>query len=133
MAHSPKTRQTDASVDAFIDALPLEQQRDDSRTLVKLMGRITKAPPRMWGPSIIGFGSVPLKYASGRELDWPVVAFSPRKAALTLYLSSDIKRHQQLLDQLGRHKTGQGCLYVKRLSDVDMKVMEELVKVAVKG
>jgi hypothetical protein len=120
-------------VEDFINALPVEQQRDDSRTLATLMGRITKEPPKLWGTAIIGFGRAPLQYASGRELDWPIIAFSPRKTALTLYLTCDIKQYQHLLEQLGKHTTGVGCLYIKRLSDVDAKVLEKLVKVAAKG
>lgn len=131
MPTEAKTRPTTASVDDFIATLPTEQQRDDSRTLVTLMGRHTGQPPVLWGPNIIGFGSMPLKYASGRELDWPVIAFSPRKTALSIYLTCDIKQYQALLEKLGKHKTGVGCLYIKRLSDVDAKVLEKMVKVAV--
>ena len=131
MPAEAKTRPTTASVDDFIAALPTEQQRTDSRTLAALMSRHTGQPPVLWGPNIIGFGSTHLKYASGRELDWPVIAFSPRKTALTLYLTCDIKQHQALLDKLGKHKTGVGCLYIKRLSDLDAKVLEKMVKVAV--
>lgn len=127
----PKTRPTTASVSGFIDGLATEQQRSDSRDLIKLMQDTTQEPPVLWGPNIIGFGSMPLKYASGRELDWPIIAFSPRKTALTLYLTCDIKQYQPLLDKLGKHSTGVGCLYIKRLSDVDGKVLEKLVKVAV--
>jgi hypothetical protein len=130
MPAAPKTRPTTASVEAFIDALPNEQQRTDSRALVKLMQGVTKETPVMWGPGIIGFGSTPLKYANGKELDWPIIAFSPRKTALTLFFTCDIKQYQPLLEVLGKHSTGVGCLYIKRLSDVDGKVLEKLVKVA---
>ncbi len=129
---APKTRPTTDSIDAFIDALPKEEQRDDSRTLIKLMQAATRQPPILWGSAIIGFGSTPLKYANGKELDWPIIAFSPRKAALTLYLTCDIKQYESHLQKLGKYSTGVGCLYVKRLSDVDAKVLEKLVKVAVK-
>jgi hypothetical protein len=132
MAAEAKTRPTTANVDDFIAALPTEQQRTDSRTLVHLMSRHTGHGPVLWGPNIIGFGSVPLKYASGRELDWPIIAFSPRKTALTLYLTCDIEQYRHLLDKLGKHTTGVGCLYIKRLGDVDAKVLDKLVKVAVK-
>lgn len=131
MPTEPKTRPTTASVSDFIAALPTEQQRSDSHALVKLMQDATQQKPVLWGPNIIGFGSVPLKYASGRELDWPIIAFSPRKTALTLYLTCDIKQYQPLLEKLGKHSTGVGCLYIKRLSDVDSKVLGKLVKVAV--
>jgi len=131
MPTEAKTRPTTASVSDFIEALPTEQQRADSRTLVALMGRHTGQPPVLWGANIIGFGSMPLKYASGRELDWPVIAFSPRKTALSIYLTCDIQEYQPLLEKLGKHKTGVGCLYIKRLSDVDAKVLEKMVQVAV--
>ncbi|MEX1132193.1 MAG: DUF1801 domain-containing protein [Flavobacteriales bacterium] len=130
MPAEAKTRPTTASVSDFLDALPTEQQRNDSRALVKLMQDSTQEKPVLWGPSIIGFGSMPLKYASGRELDWPIIAFSPRKTALTIYLTCDIKQYQPLLEKLGKHSTGVGCLYIKRLSDVDSKVLAKLVKVA---
>lgn len=132
MATEAKTRPTTANVDDFIAALPTEQQRDDSRNLVQLMSRHTGHGPVLWGPNIIGFGSTHLKYASGRELDWPIIAFSPRKTALSIYLTCDIKQYEGLLEKLGKHKTGVGCLYIKRLSDVDAKVLEQMVKVAVK-
>jgi hypothetical protein len=128
-----KTKQTEASVEAFIDALPTEQQRDDSRALVKLMSTLAKSPPKLWGPSIIGFGSTTLKYDTGREVDWMQCGFSPRKAAITLYFTCDIARYAADLDRLGKHTTGKGCLYIKRLADVDAKVLEAVVRKAVKG
>jgi hypothetical protein len=127
-----KTKETTASVNAFIDALASEQQRDDSRALVKLMGGITKSAPKLWGPSIIGFGSTTLKYDTGREVEWMQCGFSPRKAAITLYFTCDIAHFADQLEKLGKHTTGKGCLYIKRLSDVNAKVLEALVKKAVK-
>ncbi len=127
-----KTKETTASVDAFIDALASEQQRDDSRALVKLMGGITKNAPKLWGPSIVGFGSTTLKYDTGREVEWMRCGFSPRKAAITLYFTCDIAQYASHLEKLGKYTTGKGCLYIKRLSDVDAKVLEALVKKAVK-
>jgi len=128
-----KTRPTEASVDVFIDALPDERQRDDCRALVRLMGGLTKSPPKMWGPSIIGFGETRLKYASGRELDWMRCGFSPRKGHLSIHLTCDIARYEHHLARLGKHKTGKGCLHIKRLADVDMRAMKELVRAAVKS
>jgi hypothetical protein len=133
MAAEPKTRPTTASVEAFVEALPRAQQRDDSRALIGLMQGITRQPPVLWGPNIIGFGSAPQKYASGRELDWPIIGFSPRKTNFSIYITCDIQQYQALLDQLGTYSTGVGCLYIKRLSDVDAQVLEKLVKAAVKG
>jgi hypothetical protein len=128
-----KTNQTEASVDAFMDALPNEQQRDDSRALVKLMGGITKSPPKLWGPSIVGFGSTTLRYDSDREVEWMKCGFSPRKAAITLYFTCDIAQYGDHLDKLGKHTTGKGCLYIKRLADVDAKVLRALITAAVKA
>lgn len=120
----PKTRPTDESVDAFIDRIDSEARREDCRTLVQLFGKVTGQPAIMWGPAIIGFGSSPMKYANGKEYDWPVAAFSPRKSDLTLYVGLE----DDLLARLGKHKRSQGsCLYIKRLSDVDLRVLEELI------
>jgi len=120
-----KTKETGASVDAFLDGLADEQQRDDSRAIVKMMRKVTGEKPKMWGPAIIGFGSMTLKYASGRELDWMKIGFSPRKGNIVLYgMASDAKAAKDL----GNFKTGKGCLYIKRLADVDEKVLSNLVK-----
>jgi hypothetical protein len=120
-----KTKETGASVDAFLDGLADEQQRDDSRAIVKLMRKVTGEKPKMWGPAIIGFGSMTLKYPSGRELDWMKIGFSPRKGNIVLYgMASDAKAAKDL----GKFKTGKGCLYIKRLADVDEKVLSNLVK-----
>jgi hypothetical protein len=120
-----KTKETGASVDAFLDGLADEQQRDDSRAIVKMMRKVTGEKPKMWGPAIIGFGSMTLKYASGRELDWMKIGFSPRKGNIVLYgMASDAKAAKDL----GKFKTGKGCLYIKRLADVDEKVLSNLVK-----
>jgi hypothetical protein len=125
-----KTRETDESVDAFIDSVDNEQRRSDARALVKIFEKITGEEPRMWGPAIIGFGRTMLKYASGRELEWPRVAFSPRKANMTLYLTLDITEFEVLLADLGPHTTGVCCLYIKRLSDVNAKVLQKLIRTA---
>jgi len=120
-----KTKPTKVSVAAFIAALTDPAQRADAKALVKLMQSATGEKPKMWGPSIIGFGSYHYTYDSGREGDMPVIGFSPRKAATVLYgLSSDARG---LLAKLGKHTTGKGCLYIKKLADVDQKVLETMV------
>ena len=128
-----KTKKTEASVDDFLNRLPSEQTRKDCFEIVKIMKQATKEEPKMWGSSIIGFGSVHLKYASGRELDWMRIGFSPRKQNLTLYLMLGAGNYGALLKKLGKHTTGKGCLYIKKLADVDTKVLKELVNVSVKS
>lgn len=128
-----KTKQTEASVESFIDSLPDEQKRKDSQTIIKLMEKATKEKPKMWGSSMIGFGK--LRYKSprtGREVDWFKLGFSPRKANFSLHLVLDIKKHTDTLKQLGKHKTGVGCLYINKLEDVDIKVLEKMITVAAK-
>lgn len=120
-----KTKETAASVDVFLDSLADEQQRADSRVIVKMMQRITSDKPKMWGPSIIGFGSTTIKYASGRELDWMKIGFSPRKGNIVLY---GLAAEANAAKDLGKFKTGKGCLYIKRLSDVDENVLASLIK-----
>ncbi len=127
-----KTKQNDASVEDFINAVESEQKRKDAYTILELMKTITGEPAKMWGPSIIGFGKVPLKYASGRELEWPICGFSPRKASISLYVSCNISTQQDLLNKLGKHKTGKGCLYINKLTDVNMDVLNELIKTSLK-
>jgi len=127
----PKTRPTQASVAAFIQRQP-EQTRADCRDLVSLMEEVTGEKAVMWGPSIIGFGSYRLVYANGSEADWPVAGFSPRKTDLTLYLLDVFDRHPELMKKLGKYRTGKVCLYIKRLADVDMKVLKELVATSVR-
>jgi hypothetical protein len=122
-----KTNPTKLSVAAFIDALPDQTKRADAKTLVKLMQSVTVEKPKMWGPSIIGFGSYHYKYDSGREGDMPLVSFSPRKAAIVLYSLTGYSHSESLLAKLGKHTTGKGCLYIKKFADVDQKVLEELV------
>src|SRR2546425_2074621 len=114
-----KTRPTKASVAAFIDALTDQTKRADAKVLVKLMQSATGEKPKMWGPSIIGFGSCHYTYESGREGDMPLAGFSPRKAATVLYGLLGLKDTESLLVKLGRHTTGKGCLYIKKLADVD--------------
>jgi hypothetical protein len=122
-----KTKQTQGSVAAFIDSLEDDGRRADAKALVKLMQRATGEKPKMWGPSIIGFGSHHYKYESGREGDTPLVGFSPRKAASVFYGLVGHRDSQAFLAKLGKHTTGKGCLYIKKLADVDRKVLEALV------
>jgi len=126
-----KTQPTDASVAAFVAGLADERQRADSERLIALMSKVTGEPATMWGPSIIGFGSYHYRYASGREGDAPLVGFSPRKTALTLYASAGEDERADLLARLGPHKVGKSCVYVKRLSDVDEQVLADLVRAGV--
>ena len=128
-----KTKKTSASVGAFLDAVPDATTRKDCRTLVQMMKKATKAQPKMWGPSIVGFGDYRYKYESGREGDWFRAGFSPRKNALTLYVMSGFPKHAELMSKLGKHKTGKGCLYIKQLADVDMRVLEQLIERSVKS
>jgi Domain of unknown function (DU1801) len=122
-----KTKPTKLSVAAFIDALTDETRRADAKALVKLMQSATAEKPKMWGPSIVGFGSYHYTYESGREGDMPLAGFSPRKAATVLYGMTGFSESEALLAKLGKHTTGGGCLYIKKLADVDQKVLEALV------
>lgn len=122
-----KTKPTRFSVAAFIDALTDPVRRSDTKALIKLMQNAAGEKPRMWGPSIIGFGSCHYKYESGREGDMPVIAFSPRKAATVLYGVTGFGEATALLAKLGKHSTGKGCLYIKKLSDVDQHTLESLI------
>src|ERR1700728_4079910 len=122
-----KTKPTRQNVAAFIDALTDPTRRAEARGLIKLMQKATGERATMWGPSIIGFGSYHFKYESGREGDMPLAGFSPRKAATVLYGLTGSSEAQALLDKLGKHTTGKGCLYIKKLGDVDQKVIEALV------
>jgi len=121
----PKTRPTDVSVVEFLDAIPDEQMRDDCRRISAMMETEFGVSPVMWGPSIIGFGLATLTYSNGRTLDWPVVGFAPRAGKIALYGLID-NDPADLLARLGKHSTGKGCLYVKRLSDIDSTVLSEL-------
>jgi hypothetical protein len=122
-----KTTQTELSVEDFLDKVTDEQVRDDCRALVKLMKKVTGAAPKMWGPSIVGFGKYHYKYASGHEGDACLTGFSPRKQNITLYVMPGFKGSDSLLAKLGKHKAGKGCLYVKRLTDIDTGVLEKIV------
>jgi hypothetical protein len=123
-----KTQQTDSSVDAFLAKVADERQRDEAHTLVELMQRLSGHPPRLWGPSIIGFGSYHYKYDRRREGDSLRIGFSPRKGQTVLYIMGGFPRHPDIMARLGKYKSGKACLYIKRLSDVDGVVLEELCK-----
>jgi len=122
-----KTKPTKISVAAFIDALTDPVRRSDAKALIKLMQNAAGEKPRMWGPSIVGFGNYHYKYESGREGDMPVIAFSPRKAATVLYGLIGFGEATALLAKLGKHSTGKGCLYIKNLADVDPHTLETLI------
>lgn len=123
----PKTKPTKASVDKFIDAQEKESVRDDCRTLVKMMQDISGEPPVMWGTAIVGFGTYHYVYASGQEGDWPILAFSPRKQNLTIYLMSGFSGKEALLRKLGKNKTSVSCLYVKSLEGLHMPTLKKLI------
>ena len=127
----PKTQRTKRSVDAFLRSIPDEQKRKDAFALADIMRKTTKAEPVMWGSNIVGFGAYRYKYASGREGDWPLTGFSPRKQNLTLYIMSGFEQYDELLKALGKFKTGKACLYVNRLDDIDVPALRKLIKQSV--
>ena len=126
-----KTKLNDASVEDFINTVDDEQTRADCFEITKIMKQVTKAEPKMWGSSIVGFGSYHYKGASGREGNWMLVGFSPRKQNLTLYIMAGFDRYDELMKKLGKFSTGKSCLYIKKLADVDKKVLKELVSESV--
>jgi hypothetical protein len=126
-----KTKPTDISADSFVTALPDEKKRKDSLALLEMLRQVTGEQPRIWGDSIVGFGSYHYTYASGREGDWFVTGFSPRKQNLTLYVMGGFEQHADLLAGLGKHKLGKGCLYINKLQDVDQEVLRQLLAAAV--
>ncbi|MFI5232514.1 MAG: DUF1801 domain-containing protein [Gemmatimonadales bacterium] len=130
MPRELKTKETKASVAKFLDAIPEAGIRADCKKVAALMKKATGAPGKMWGPGIVGFGDRVYQGASG-STNWMIVGFAPRKANLTLYLVGAIQRHPALLKRLGKHKTGKGCLYVKRLADVDVGVLGEIIEASV--
>jgi hypothetical protein len=128
-----KTKETNASVEDFINSVKDEGQRKDSFTILKMMQKASKEKPKMWGSSMIGFGNKIYKSpTTGREVEWFKIGFSPRKANISLHLVLDIKKHSTELKKLGKHKTGVGCLYINKLEDVDVKVLEKLINTAAK-
>ena len=126
-----KTKLNDASVEDFLNTVSDEQIRADCFEIAKIMKHVTKAEPKMWGASIVGFGSYHYKGASGREGDWMLVGFSPRKQNLTVYIMAGFERYDELMKKLGKFSTGKSCLYIKKLADVDKKVLKELVSESV--
>jgi hypothetical protein len=122
-----KTKATEMSVQSYLSNIADESRRNDCEALTKLMSTVTKQEPKMWGTSIVGFGSYHYRYESGREGEAPVAGFSSRKGDITLYLASSFPGQEELLTKLGRHKTGKGCLYIRKLSDVDLKTLEQLI------
>ena len=124
----PKTQPTGADVEAFLEAVPNPDRRADARAVCALLADITGEPPVLWGTSIVGFGTYHYRYESGHEGDAPLAGFAPRSTSLVLYLAGGFAdRHQRLLERLGPHRTGTGCLYVKRLADIDLDVLRTLV------
>ena len=122
-----KTKISNADVTDFINKVDSPASKEECFTLIKMMSKHLKAEPKMWGPSIVGFGSYHYKYASGREGDWFVCGFSPRKHGLSVYLSCDLSKPSDLLDKLGKYKMGKSCLNIKTLSDIDLRVLEKLI------
>jgi len=129
-----KTKPTSQSPTDFINAIQDERKRKDSFVLLEMMKKATGEEPVLWGSSIIGFGCKRYKSAAtGREADWPLIGFSPRKASLSLYISLSIKEHAAALEKLGKHKTGVGCLYINKLEDVDIKVLKGMIEASLKA
>lgn len=122
-----KTQPTDVSVVKFLTGVTPEQKRQDAFTLLEMMERLSGYQAQMWGPSIVGFGQYHYRYDSGREGDFMRIGFSPRKANISLYIIAGFEQHRELLDQLGKHKTGKSCLYVNKLSDIKLGILEQLI------
>jgi len=129
----PKTRPTEASVSAFLGTVADPARRAECRAVAKMLEEVTGEQPTMWGPSIVGFGRYRYRGANGKDAEWPVIGFSPRKTDLTLYLMPGVARFGALTAKLGRYKSGKSCLYVRRLADVDVKVLRQLCAASVKA
>ena len=123
-----KTQKTEADVQAYLESVEHPTRREDAFAVLEMMRQITGVEPAMWGPSIVGFDSYRYKYASGREGEWPVVGFSPRKRSLTLYIVDGFDGYESLLARLGKVKTGKACLYINKLADVDPETLRDLVR-----
>ena len=128
----PKTKPTNQSVKEFLNEISEPERRADCFAVAKIMEEISGEKPKMWGPSIVGFGSYHYKYASGREGDWPMMGFSPRKKDLTLYIMMGFEKHADLMEKLGKHTNSKSCLYIKRLSDVHIPTLKKLMKIGLK-
>jgi hypothetical protein len=126
-----KTKPTDQSVEVFLDSITDETRRTECYAILDMMKRVTKTEPKIWGSGLVGFGNYHYKYASGHEGDCFVTGFAPRKGAMTLYITAGVERFPALLARLGKHKAGKGCLYIKKLDDVNLSVLEDLVKQSV--
>ncbi|MDX6611274.1 MAG: hypothetical protein QOD75_460 [Blastocatellia bacterium] len=126
-----KTQPTKVKVKDFLAKVADEKRRRDCQVIVDIMSQATGAKPEMWGASIVGFGRYRYKYESGREGEWMVTGFSPRKSDLTLYITGGFEAVPELMKRLGKHKTGKGCLYIKKLDDVDVNVLRKLVEKSV--
>jgi len=126
-----KTQPNDVDVGAFLDDVADESRREDARNVCEMMQKITGREPVLWGTSIIGFGTYTYRYASGKTGDWPLTGVSPRKQALTIYVMSGFTEYDSLLEQLGPHKTGRSCLYIRNLDKVDQKVLARLIRKSV--
>ena len=127
----PKTKPTAVSVEKFVAAVKPEQRREECLEVIRMMKKATRAEPVMWGPSIVGFGKYHYEYASGHSGDSPIVGFSPRKTALTLYIMPGFDKYEALLAKLGKFKTGRACLYLAKLTDVDSRVLQKLIEASV--
>lgn len=126
-----KTKKNDKDPYSFIESVENEKRKKDSLAVIEMMKEITGDDPVMWGPSIVGFGSYHYKYASGREGDWMITGFSPRKQSLTVYIMPGFDKYEELMGKLGKHKTGKSCLYINKLEDVDTEVLKELIALSV--
>ncbi|QEE18133.2 DUF1801 domain-containing protein [Promethearchaeum syntrophicum] len=123
-----KTKQTDKSVNEFLSKIEDPIKQKASRQILKIMKEVSKTDPKMWGESIIGFGNYHYKYATGREGDWMRIGFSPRKQYLTLYIMDGFDKYNELMEKLGKYKTGKSCLYIKKMQDIDINILKELMK-----
>ena len=126
-----KTQRNDGDVMAYLESVQNKRRREDSLVVLKIMEEVTGEPAEMWGASIVGFGSYHYKYESGREGDFMISGFAPRKQALTLYIMGGFERHEELLAMLGKHRTGSSCLYINKLADVDLDVLREIISESV--
>jgi len=127
-----KTTETSKSVTDFVNAIPGEIKQKDSFQVIDIMQKLTGFEPKMWGPSIIGFGNYHYKYESGHEGDMPIAAFSPRSTAIVFYFCEEFENKEELLQRLGKHKTGKSCVYIKRLADIDVSVLKKMISNSIK-
>ena len=128
-----KTKESTASVSAFLKSISDKQRRQDATAVAAMMESLTRTKPKMWGTSIVGYGTQHYKYASGREGEWFRTGFSPRKDSLTVYITSGFEQYPDLMEKLGKYKTGKSCLYIRKLSDVDQKVLKQLISRSLKS